>query len=419
MESMDKSQKRKFAALFLLQAFQTGIIAPVISLFFLSKGIQINQLAIVMGLLAGTVLILEVPTGVLADLFGRKKTFLLSVLFSSFSIVVFIFAKNIYHIGIGIVLYGISRALSSGSLEALFIDRVLLAEGKDGLPAASARLNIFESLGLTAGAAIGGFLPTLCRNIPFFSTPYDLNLILRLSVTLVIGILTKVFVVDVIMPREETSGWRLLKNHLRLSAELLKKEKKLILLFLSVFSSGFFLFSLETYWQPQFLKILPDESYLWVLGIVSFSYFASALAGTLISKKILKSKKINANVLYPIGRLLLTFSLAILALQAHIPGFIVFFALIYLFLGISNIPESVLMNELIPSPYRASILSFNSLILQIGALGASFFSARFLLKGQISSLWIVSSIISGIACILFVFLLLKKPATPVQTGQTE
>jgi len=405
---MNKSQTRKFATLFLLHAFQTGILAPVISLLFLSKGIEINQLAILMGMYAGTVLVLEVPTGILADLFGRKRTFLLSILFSSCSIIVFLFSRNIFHIGIGIILYGISRALSSGSLEALFIDRVISEGGKDSLATASARLNIYESLGLTLGAVIGGFLPTLCRNIPFFSTPYDLNLILRLSVTIAIGILTQVFIVDNVIHKGETSGWKLLKNHVRLSAELIKKETTLIFLFLSVFSTGIFFFSIETYWQPQFLKILPDESYLWLLGVVSFFYFASALAGALLSKRILKSKKINANILYPVGRILLALSLAVLAMQIHVPGFIVFFALVYLFLGISNIPESVLMNEIIPSSYRASILSLNSFILQVGALSASFFSARFLIKGPISSLWLVASSALGITCILFIFLLKKK-----------
>ncbi len=405
---MNKKQLKKFGILFLLHAFQAGIIAPVISLLFLSKGIQISQLAIIMGVYAGTVLLLEVPTGVLADLFGRKKIFLLAIVFSSASIIVFIVSANIVHIVIGIIFYGTSRALSSGSLEALFIDKVIQLEGKEGLAGASAKLNIYESLGLTIGAVIGGFLPTLSKNISIFSSIYDLNLLVRLAVTITVGILTIIMIVDISPEKFEESGFKMLKNHIKLSGELLRKETKLLIIFLSVFSTGIFFFSLETYWQPQFLPILPNNSYLWILGIVSFFYFAAALLGTLISKGIMKSKKINANILYPVGRILLALSFVFLAIQIHIQGFIMFFALVYLFLGISSIPESVLMNEIIPSRYRASILSLNSFILQTGALCAAFFSAKFLVKFQISALWVVASGILFITSIFFVFLLMRK-----------
>lgn len=409
------TQSKKFSILFLLQAFATGMLAPVINLYLLTKKIEINQLAIIMGIYAFTVLALEVPTGVLADLYGRKKTFILSTAFSGLSIVIFYFSMNIYQVGIGIVLYGISRALSSGSLDALFIDWVITKKGKDGLASASARLSILESVGLAVGAAIGGFLPSLGRYLPFITTKYDLNLILRFSFTMILGILTALFVEDHIAEKPELSGMKLVQDHVKLSLELLKKEKKLIFIFLSVFSTGVFFFSIETYWQPRFVSLMPDESYLWILGVLSFCYFTAALIGTLVSKKIIKTKKNSINILYPFGRILLALALALLAIQSKLSGFILMFVAVYLFLGISNVPESVLINELIPSRYRASILSLNSFILQCGALGASFFCARFLVKSPISSLWFAAAGVLVVAGIPFAgYVLFRKKNTVME-----
>ena len=65
-------------AILFLNTFGNGILSPVFSLILLARGCDFITLPLVMGVYSATVILCEVPTGVFADLFGRRRTFLLS-----------------------------------------------------------------------------------------------------------------------------------------------------------------------------------------------------------------------------------------------------------------------------------------------------------------------------------------------------
>ena len=67
--------------LFFLNSFSTGILTPVLTLVLCSHGANISTVSVFLGIFAVTVMVLEVPSGVFADLKGRKNTFLMSHIF--------------------------------------------------------------------------------------------------------------------------------------------------------------------------------------------------------------------------------------------------------------------------------------------------------------------------------------------------
>lgn len=138
----------------------------------------------------------------------------------------------------------------------------------------------------------------------------------------------------------------------------------------------------------------------WLLGIISFLCFASSILGSVISEKIIGKYNVNLKKLYLVFRTILVSSLIFAALQANAYSFIIFYSLIYLFLGMSNVPENVILNSEIPSEIRASVLSLNSLIVQLGGLTGSFINSIIINYISIPMLWIIS------ACIIFITILL-------------
>ena len=397
-------KSKSFSLILALQSFSTGLLVSVYSLVFISRGLDLYQLSIIMGILSFTVIVLEVPTGIFADLYGRKFTFLLSICFTFIGTLIVLLSQSFTLLCLSVVLSGAGRALSSGSLEALYIEGFIAHNGRECLPRILTHLNVLESSGLAIGAAIGGLLPSLSDQFGLFSTLYDLNLIIKLFLSLAISILTLRCINDSFSRESLSPPKSYLANHLKTGLSLLRKQKVIIFVLISVFTTGFFFFSLETFWQPQFMDILPDRRSLWVLSVISFSYFASALIGSLIAEKLLNNRRIKAIYLFPIGRMLIAVFLIMLGHQFQIQGFVIIFSFIYFSLGLSNIPESILINDVTPDRYRASILSLGSLVLQLGALTASIVSVVIIKYTAISTLWIIASVLLILSSLVFLLL---------------
>jgi len=61
-----------------LYHFSMGLVVPVLNLVLLNRGANLETLPLLYLVMAVAVLSLELPSGILADLLGRKKIFLLS-----------------------------------------------------------------------------------------------------------------------------------------------------------------------------------------------------------------------------------------------------------------------------------------------------------------------------------------------------
>ena len=59
--------------------FIVGLTFPILILLVLDKGLSIFEAGTVLAIYSGTTVLLELPTGGLADSIGRRKVYLLSV----------------------------------------------------------------------------------------------------------------------------------------------------------------------------------------------------------------------------------------------------------------------------------------------------------------------------------------------------
>lgn len=393
-----------YSFIFLLNSYISGLIVPVLSLLLMEKGATLSSISAIIGIFSFTVIVLELPTGIMADVIGRKKTFLLSLVLSLVFSIVFLLGHGLLMLCIGVFIYGLNRAVSSGSFEALFIDSYINEFGKERLHEVTTRIHVLDALGLSAGALTGGYLPEISEKYFILSGKYDLNLIVRLILTVLVIALAVVFIKEAGIT--EVKQRITLKQHIKNSSNVLFKSKNIICIFISVFTTGFFFSSLETYWQPHLISLMPDDSTMFYLGVMAFLYLAAAMAGNIISSNMLS--KYNAKKTYLALRIFLVITLILTALQTNMITFIMFYSLIYLVLGMANIPESVILNSEIPNSSRASILSVNSLILQIGMLLGSFVNSFIINYLSIPKLWVVAAVIIFISVVVIYRKLLSE-----------
>ncbi len=179
-----------YSLIMFLNSYLTGLLTPVLSLALIEKGASLSNLSIILGLYALSVILLELPSGIMADVFGRKKTYLLSLISSILSFSLLFAGRGFFILCIAMVLYGFGRALGSGSFDALFIDYYIDNYGKDKLHNITTRLSVLEAFGLSAGALSGGFFPEISlKLLPSIGT-YDLNILVRIILTFVVIVLS-------------------------------------------------------------------------------------------------------------------------------------------------------------------------------------------------------------------------------------
>ncbi len=100
-----------------------GLMAPIIVIFQMKElGLSLSQIFIGEALFAGMILIAEIPSGIFADLYGRKKC----LLFAEFMIVLALFVFSIatdFHLAyLGQMMFGVGVAFASGASDALLFD---------------------------------------------------------------------------------------------------------------------------------------------------------------------------------------------------------------------------------------------------------------------------------------------------------
>ena len=380
-----------YSLIMFLNSYLTGLLTPVLSLALIEKGASLSNLSIILGLYALSVILLELPSGIMADVFGRKKTYLLSLVSFALSFSLLFAGRGFFVLCIVMALYGLGRALGSGSFDALFIDYYIDNYGKQKLHNITTRLSVLEALGLSSGALSGGFFPEISHKLlPSIGT-YDLNILVRIILTFVV-ILLAVFSISENVHKDNKELISI-KQHIKNSSSFIFKNATINCIFLSVFSTGFFLSALETYWQPHFITLLTDDSSTRLLGLMAFLYLGAAMLGSILSNKTIRKYKFNLRKMYLLMRGAIAILLILTALQTNVPMFIAFYSSIYLVFGVANIPEGVILNHETPNEIRASVLSVKSLTMQIGGLSGSLLYSILIRFMSIPAIWIIAALL--------------------------
>lgn len=370
--------------IYFLRFFGTGVIIPVLSLLLLSRGATIETVSLFVGIYSVTVIAAEFPSGVFADVYGRKNAFLLSSVLSFTSYSILLLSRSVPLLLCGMVIHGLSRAFASGSIEALMIDQANAAQVS--LERVTARLSILESAGYAGGALAGGLL---AEAGPRFSG----NLGTNIAISALLIVLTAAFVRELPREKPQHAG----KTHLQLfgasvneSFAFARQAGMVRILLVLCLLAGFVLNSVETYWQPALSAF--QTSY-WVFGVVSFAVFGCVIIGSWLAEKLLRRYQQAGIGLLLLLKAPLAIGLIVFSLVASEFGIIGVYLALYLLIGSGSVVENTFLNRIAPASHRASILSLFSLLLQLGGVAASIAGYFISAYWRFQNIWLLSGIL--------------------------
>lgn len=156
-----------------------------------ARGYSLVEIGIAETVLHITSLVFEIPSGVLADVFGRKKMLIVSGIMRMIGNIVMILSNNLFTVCLSLVFYALSYNFSSGTDDALAYDSLKLAKMEEGF-------ETYVSNQLMIHRICGG-ISTLCAGFALFigyRAAYGTSLVSSIIQILLLSSLHEVYAVN-------------------------------------------------------------------------------------------------------------------------------------------------------------------------------------------------------------------------------
>ena len=154
-------------------------------LFLLEKGLSFTQIGALYAIREIVINISEIPSGIVADTYGRKRALLLSFLLYIVSFAVFYLSAGFWLFLIAFVFYGIGDAFRSGTHKGMIMDYLRLNQWEGQKIAYYGHTRSWSQVGSAISSLIAGlivFYSGSYQSIFLFSIiPYLVNLLLIAS----------------------------------------------------------------------------------------------------------------------------------------------------------------------------------------------------------------------------------------------
>lgn len=144
--------------------FWLGVWVFYYLLFTNYAGIGLIETGLIVAMTVG-----EIPTGAVADLFGKKATLIVSFILHIIGMSMVAFALNFYWLFIGIIIAGVGVSFYSGTIDALIYDSLKQLGQQDRYDKVISRYTSISLIGPAICSVIGGFLYVMKPNYPFIA----------------------------------------------------------------------------------------------------------------------------------------------------------------------------------------------------------------------------------------------------------
>jgi len=367
-----------------------NLLSTVWMLYLAYKGMSLTQIGLLEGIFHVTSFLMEIPTGSIADIFGRKISRILGRVFWVISSITMLYGNNFWIFALSMSLMALSYNLESGAGQALIYDSLKEIKKNNEYMKIAGRIELLTQLGMISGYLLGGYIAKIKYELVFVYTVF-------------LGILTIIhsftFKEPKIRDEDKKTTFKDVFINAYKSFVLLKNKKDV--LYLIFFSEGMFVVGTMFffYLQNYFLSLGINQFQIGIIMALS-GIFSAVMS--FLTHKIEKAFGLKKLLIFiPIA-----YSLLSMGLISNIPY--IFNILLGGLSGILYIVYIDYVNKRIPSDKRATILSMCSMVYSLYMI---IFFPLFGLVADVYSFKFSFLLISTILFILSLinsFILLKK-----------
>lgn len=355
---MIKDLRKFYIITFIFEIARTMPHAFLI-LYLLKSNISIFQISIMQIFYMLAIILFEIPSGVLADKFSKKKLYFFSCGLMVVSCALYINIYSAYTVFIAHFFYGVSSALETGTIDSLVINAIHDKSGNND--SKELEMNIFfrnteiiTTTGMILGSSLGSYL--------YFSHIGSKVYLVSITLIIIAAIVSLTMSETKKKTNEKNNISKFLEEcfeHFSQGIKNIISNKKLILLMTVLVVFQFVLQPFFNYWQPISVLKNISEAYM---GYIYISMQIFVILSTYVHKHITERNR-NINLPKLGGIMVLLLAISLLSENKFI---------YLIFLILSTMPRTILLikynakiqNE-INNEHRSTITSAFSLYTRI------------------------------------------------------
>jgi len=166
---MSQSLQSNILKLYLIKIAKWFMLfMPIVVLFYEENGLELRHVFILQAIYSVSIVALEIPSGYLADAWGRKHTLVLGSILGFFGFLTYSFSYGFTGFLIAEIILGIGQSLISGADSALLYDSLLETGKKDDYIKYEGRLVSIGNFAEAFAGILGGLLATLSLRYPYY-----------------------------------------------------------------------------------------------------------------------------------------------------------------------------------------------------------------------------------------------------------
>ena len=377
MNKASRKVQRTYLTLLLFNTLAASLIWGINTLFLLDAGLSNTEAFAANAFFTFGFMIFEIPTGVVADLRGRRASYLLGVITLGVSTLLYLFmwyrSAQFWGWALSSMLLGLGFTFFSGAVEAWLVDALAHSGFKDKLESVLAKGEIIEGTAMLTGSVAGGIIAQATN----LGVPYLIRAALLVLNFLFAFLLMK----DLgFKPANEKNPIKEIKTIVAGSIRHgLRNPPVRWIMFAAPFTGAVTMYAFYAM-QPYLLQLWGDEKAYGIAGLAAAIVAGAQIAGGLLVPYVGKVFHRRTSVLLT-GEVV---SIVVLAVVGLVPNFWVVVTLLILWglmFSATTPVRQTYLNGLIPSEQRATVLSFDSVF---GSSGGVVFQP---LLGKAADVW--------------------------------
>jgi MFS family permease len=358
MNAEPRTVQRVYLVLMLFNTLAASFIWGINTLFLLDAGLNATAAFAANALFTAGMVLFEVPTGVVADTWGRRASYLLGSLTLAVSTVLYWLAWQthapFWAWAVTSVLLGLGFTFFSGATEAWLVDALKFTGFKGNLESVFAKGQIVSGVAMLSGSVLGGLVAQWTN----LGVPYLLRG-LALVVTFAVAF---AYMRDWgFVPKSGKHPVREMGQVVRASVHFgLGNPPVRWMMLAAPFTFGVGIYAFYAM-QPYLLELYGDEQAYSIAGLAAAIIAGAQIAGGLAAPRVRLLFRRRTSALLA-G---LAVEVGLLALLGLTTAFWVAVGLLVLWglTAAATLPiRQTYMNGLIPSEQRATVLSFDNLL---------------------------------------------------------
>ncbi len=358
--------KRTYYTLMLGNTLAASLIWGINTIFLLDAGLNNFEAFAANAFFTAGMVLFEVPTGIVADMWGRRMSFLLGTVTLAVTTALYVLLWQVeapfWSWAVVSLLLGLGFTFFSGAVEAWLVDALSATQFTGPLESVLARGQIITGVGMLTGSVAGGFLAeAISLGFPFVA---------RAGILILMFAFAFAFMHDIGFQPERRG--KPIAEMRRITADSIEYGWRVpsvkYLMLAAPFTGGVGIYVFYAL-QPYLLELYGDPTAYGIAGLVAAIVAGAQIVGGLATPTLrgLFRRRTSALIAAEVVSVLALVGIGLIESFGAVIALIAVWGLLFA----ASMPiRQAYLNGMIPSQQRATILSFDSLMSSTGGVVA-------------------------------------------------